>query len=78
MQNIAGMGDVRFLLKYLCITDTFNVHDFATMLATEVVATLKEADVVFADATAEELGLHEGQELIRPNNTARLLELLNA
>ena len=78
MQNIAGMGDVKFLLKYLGITDTFNVHDFATMLATEVVATLKEADVVFADATAEELGLHEGQELIRPNNTARLLELLNA
>ncbi len=78
MQNIAGEGDVSFLLRYVHQTDIFNVRDFAVMLASEVVTTPEEADVVFADASAEELGLHEGQELIRPNNTARLLELLNA
>ena len=77
-QNIAGEGDVRFLLKYVSITDAFNMRDFATILASEVVSTPEEADVVFADASADELGLREDQELIRPGNTARFLELLNA
>ena len=77
MQNVAGMGDVEFLLKYLHITDVFSVRDLAMLLASEVVATPEEADAVFADASAEELGLREGQELIRPRDTARLLELLN-
>lgn len=78
LRHIAGDGDFGFLLGYLRIADLFNVRDFATMLANEVVTTPKEADVVFADATAEELGLHEDQELIRPSNSARFLELLNA
>lgn len=77
MRNIAGEGDITFLLRYIRTTDFFNVRDFATMLASELVATPGEADVVFADASAEKLGLTEDQELIRPNNTARLLELLN-
>ena len=78
MRHIAGTGDFAFLSRYLCATDIFSVRDFATLLASEVVATPEEADVVFADATADELGLHESQELIRPNNIARFLELLNA
>ncbi|MBR3316171.1 MAG: hypothetical protein IKG18_18780 [Atopobiaceae bacterium] len=78
MRHIAGTGDFAFLFRYLCTTDILSVHDFAAMLASEVVSTPEEADVVFADASPEELGLHEGQELIRPSNTARFLELLNA
>ncbi len=77
MQNVAGMGDVEFLLKYLHITDVFSVRDLAMLLASEVVTTPEEADAVFADASVEELGLRDGQELIRPLDTARLLELLN-
>ena len=77
MQNIAGEGDVQFLLKYVHATDVFSVYDLATLLASKVVRVPAEADVVFADASAEELGLRSGQELIRPRNAARLLELLN-
>ncbi len=78
MRHIAGKGGFSFLHRHLRIADVFNVRDFATMLASEVVTTPEDADVVFADKTAEELGLHEGQELIRPNDVTRFLELLNA
>jgi len=77
MRNIAGEGDVSFLKGYLHTVDIVNLYDFARMLATEVVDVSAEADVVFSDELAELLDLREGAELIRSNDTARILELLN-
>lgn len=74
-RRIAGQGDMTFLLNYMHLTEAVNVYDFARMLATEVVETPEEADVVFSD---EDLELTENQEQIRSCDTARLLELLNA
>ena len=77
MQNIAGNGDVSFLMGYLHTTDIMNLRDFAHLLATEVVDDPAKADVVFSDESFRQLGLREDQELIGSRNTARLLELLN-
>lgn len=77
MQRIAGEGDITFLGRYLHIVDIMNLYDFARLLATEVVATPAEADVVFSDEQPEMLKLREDQELIRSYDTARILELLN-
>ena len=75
MRRVAGTGDMRFLLDYMHITDAINLRDFARMLATEIVNTPEEADVVFSD---EVLELREDQEQIRSTDTARIVELLNA
>lgn len=77
MRNIAGEGDVTFLRDYLHTVDIMNLYDFARMLATEVVDTPAEADVVFSDESTELLDLREDAELIRSNDTARIFGLLN-
>ncbi|MBO4365602.1 MAG: TerD family protein, partial [Eggerthellaceae bacterium] len=77
MQRIAGEGDITFLERYLHIVDIMNLRSFACLLATDVVSTPAEADVVFSDEQPEALELREGQELIRSHDTARILELLN-
>ena len=77
MRRIAGEGDVSFLRRYLHTVDIMSLHDFACLLATDVVATPAEADVVFFDELPESFELSEGQELIRSSDTARILELLN-
>ena len=78
MQRIAGNGDVSFVARYLHTVDLINLRDFARMLATEVVDTPAEADVVFSDDPPDQLHLRDDQELIRSRDTARLLELLNS
>ena len=65
------------IIGHLNVTETMNVHKFACALATEVVDTVEEADVVFSNEDAETLGLREDQELIHAYDTARLIELLN-
>ncbi len=77
MQRIAGEGDITFLERYLHIVDIMNLHDFACLLASDVVSTPAEADVVFSDEQLEALELRDDQELIRSYDTARILELLN-
>ena len=78
MRNIAGEGDISFLMGYLRTIDIMNLHDFAKLLATEVVDTPVEANVVFSDEPPSTLDLRDDQELIRSCDTARILELLNA
>ena len=75
MRRIAGEADMTFLLEYTDATNAINLRDFAQMLATEVVNTPEEADVVFSD---EMLKLRKDQEQIRSTDTARIVELLNA
>ncbi|MDO4538190.1 MAG: hypothetical protein Q4B54_08515 [Coriobacteriales bacterium] len=73
--RIAGDKSLKFLVDYLHVTEAINLYDFACMLASELVDTPEEADVVFSD---DELALREDQEQIRSRNTARIMELLNS
>ena len=73
--NVAGASSVEFLLDYMDVTDVINLYDFATLLATEIVETPEEADVVFSD---RELTLREGTEQIRSCDFEKVIALMNA
>ncbi len=47
--TVAGDSSLEFLKPYIVITDTLNMHSFFSMLATEVVTTPSEADVIVSD-----------------------------
>ena len=73
-ERVAGETKMAFLLDYLNVTDVINLHDFACMLATEVVDDPLMADVVFSD---KDEPMREGAELIRSSDIERIIELLN-
>ena len=73
-ERVAGETKMAFLLDYLNVTDVINLHDFACMLATEVVDDPSQADVVFSDAYQPS---REGVELIRSFDFERVMQLLN-
>ena len=74
-KRVAGTTEMSFLKRYLEATGTINLYDFARMLATEVVDDPEQADVVFSN---KPVTLREGAELIRSQDTERVIELLNA
>ena len=73
-ERVAGTTTMDFLWDYLEATSVMNLHDFAQMLATEVVDDPAEADVVFSDKDER---LREGAERICSIDTERIIELLN-
>ena len=73
-QSIAGTSSADFLKDILSSTQVLSVYDFVSMLATEVVHTPEEADVVFSD---EKLTLRYGAEQIRSCDYEKILALLN-
>ena len=73
-ERVAGETKMAFLLDYLNVTDVINLHDFACMLATEVVDDPSRADVVFSDTYQLS---REGVELIRSYDFERVMQLLN-
>ena len=73
-ERVAGETKMAFLLDYLNVTDVINLHDFACMLATEVVDDPSQADVVFSDTFEPS---REGVELIRGYDFERVMRLLN-
>ncbi len=76
-ERVAGETKMAFLLdylNYLNVTDVINLHDFACMLATEVVDDPSQADVVFSDTFEPS---REGVELIRSYDFERVMQLLN-
>jgi len=73
-ERVAGETKMAFLLDYLNVTDVINLHDFACMLATEVVDDPSQADVVFSDTFEPS---REGVELIRSYDFERVMQLLN-
>ena len=73
--RIAGSTSLEFLKPYLYATSIMNVHKLFSMLATEVVSTPQEADVVVSD---ENVSVKEGAEIIHSYDTERMLALMNA
>ena len=71
---VAGQTRMDFLLDYMHVTDVINLYDFAQMLATEVVNSPEEADVVFSD---KEETVPEGAEQIRSGDIEKVMALMN-
>lgn len=56
--RIAGNSEFDWLRKYFNITDKFNVYDFFTTAAEEVVNTVEEADTVVSDKVFNDNVIH--------------------
>ena len=72
--RVAGESSVAFLEDIINSALVLSVYDFATMLATEVVAAPEEADVVFSD---QDVALKDGAQQIRSCEFEKLLALMN-
>ena len=73
--RVAGSTDHTYLLGILDMCDTLNLANLARMMASEVVDTPEEADVVVSD---EDLSLRADQEQILSVDTARVMALIEA
>lgn len=73
-QRIAGMDDVSFLAKYIYMTKIMSVYKLFTMLASDVVNDVKDADIVVTDENVE---LLEDQIQVKSTDSEILLALLN-
>lgn len=71
---VAANDTPEYLLPYFTLTDAMNYHRFFTMLATEVVSTPEEADIVVSDG---EYTLKEGAEQIHSYDYEKLFGLMN-
>ena len=71
---VAACDETDHLTPYFALTDAMNYHRFFTMMASEVVATPEEAELVVSDA---ELALAEGVEQIHSYDYEKLFALMN-
>lgn len=75
IRQIAGTENITFLEDYFNATEIINMKDFFTMLATEVVDSPEDADIIVSDAAADAI---EGKELIRSCDFERVMALMNS
>jgi len=73
--RVAGTTSLDFLKDYINACQLMNVQKLFSMLATEVVETPEDADVVVAD---EVVSVKENTEIIHSYDTERILALMNA
>lgn len=71
---VAGATPLFFLLDYFKTTSIMNVGMLFEMLATEIVKSPEEADVIVSD---EDLAPREGVEVIRSYNFEKIAALMN-
>lgn len=71
---VAGLSSFAVLKDYFTITDIINVKKFFSLMATEIVDNIEEADIVISDKTLE---LKEGVEQIKSYDTDKMLKYLN-
>lgn len=70
---VAGTTQFGFILDYLDMCDVINLKDFATMLASEVVKTKKDADVIFTDKLLKV----KDKQVIRIYDVDKIIALMN-
>ncbi len=73
-KQVAGENSLEFLKVYFHMDQELNLHKLFTMMASQVVQTPEEADVV---VTNEQISVAEGVEVIHPYDTERILALMN-
>lgn len=71
---VAGATTLVFLTKYFNITSVMNVYELFTMLATEIVETPEEAEVIVSDKFRQ---VSQGAEVIRSSDVERIMALMN-
>lgn len=71
---IAAVTDMSFLIDYVDVVKTLNMHYLFTSLATEIVDNPLEADYVVTD---EKVEIKEGATLIRSYDTDKVLPFIN-
>lgn len=71
---VAGTTSLAFLKEYFHETELFNVADFFAMMASEIVESPADADIVVSD---ENVSLKDGAEQIHSYDFARILALMN-
>ena len=65
---VAGTTRLGFLTEYFDLTSVMNVHEFFSMMETEIVDGMADAKLV---------DVKEGTEVIRSCDTERILALMN-
>ena len=73
--RVAGTTSLDFLKDYINACQLMNVQKFFSMLATEVVETPEDADVVVTD---DAVSVKENAEIIHSYDTERILALMNS
>ena len=85
MSRVAGDTDFTFLARYLNMTDIINIYTLFEMMATELVMTKEDADVIISDDNCPvvEITNDDGtisikeQEIITSKDTEKILKYLN-
>lgn len=79
MSRVAGDTDFKFLAKYIYSTEIMNVYKLFEMMATEIVYSKEEADIIVSDDTVADDGyeLTENQTQVKSTDTEKLLKYLN-
>ena len=72
---VAGATEFSFLLKYFYATECINMHEFFSMMASEIVDDPTEADVVVTNKVIE--GIKDDTEIIREYDFDKILAYLN-
>lgn len=71
---VAGTTRLGFLTEYFDMTSVMNVHEFFSMLGTEIVDDVADAEIVVTD---KPIDVKEGTEVVRSCDTERILALMN-
>lgn len=71
---VAGTTRLGFLTEYFDLTSVMNVHEFFSMMETEIVDGMADAEIVVTDKLVD---VKEGTEVIRSCDTERILALMN-
>lgn len=72
---VAGDSPLAFLMDYFFVTDVINVKSFFEMMAAEIVADPKEADIVVSDKL-DESEIKEGAKLIHSYDFEKMTALM--
>ena len=73
--HVAGATSLGFITRYFDVTDVINVYDLFSMLASEVVTDINEAEIVVSDENLSQL---DGVEYIRSYDIERIISLMNS
>ena len=75
--TVAGEARLDFLQKYFGMTSVMNLQQLFAMMATEVVDSPENADVVVSDREMDPAALPEKAQIIRSTDVERIMALMN-
>ena len=75
MRRIAGTESIGFLADYMNVTEIINMSDFFSMLATEIVESPENADIIVSDKDGDAIF---GKDVVRSCDFERVMALMNS